>query len=123
MENLVTFCQTSVVLASWENDPENVRRITECVSRQINELEAEFGGAWRALQENSPRSILNYLEPILSGLPESKRQELAADIIFSNSDVFEWASEEWHYCERRNDFIFDLLDTTFSFQRAISLYQ
>lgn len=123
MESLVTFCQTSVVLAGYVADSDNVRQITEKVADQINQLEADFGGAWRALEDNSPRSIMNYLEPIFSQLSVSEKQNLATEIIFSESAVFEWATEAWHYCERRNDFIFELLETTFSFQRAVSLYQ
>jgi len=123
MENIVTFCQTSVVLAGYLVDSENLKQVTEKVSDQINELEAEFGGAWRALEDNSPRAVINYLEPIFVKLTLAQRQDLATEMIFTESAVFDWATEAWHFCERRNDFIFELLDTTFSFQRAVSFYQ
>ena len=123
MENIITFCQSSVVLAGYEVDAECVRLVTESVADQINEIETAYGSAWRTLEDNSPRALLNFLEPIFKSLSLSERQSVAIDMIFSESDVFDHTPEPWHYCERRNDFIFELLGTSFSFQRAISLFQ
>jgi len=123
VENLRTFCQASVVIAGYDSSAEVVKQVTEGASESINALEAQFSGAWRTLEDNSPRSIMNYIEPIVANLSVSERQELAIDIIFDECSVFDWTPEAWHYCDRRNNFIFEILGTTFSFQRAVSFYQ
>lgn len=122
MKNLVTFCQTSSWLSCYENPSGPLKEISKEASQHIDSLEADFGAAWRALEDNSARAIINFLEPILANLSRSEKQELAIDMIFSDSSSLELPPDSWHYYERRCDFILEILDTTFSCQRALSMY-
>jgi hypothetical protein len=123
MKNLVAFCQTSSWLSCYESPSDPLKEISKEASQHIGELEAEFGGAWRALEENSPRAIINFLEPIVSNLSTSERQELAFDVIFSDSSSHDVPLDAWHYFERRNNFFFEILDSTFSYERSLSMFQ
>jgi hypothetical protein len=122
MKNLVTFCQVSSVLSCYESNLDVLKEISKEASLQIGELEAEFGGAWRALEDNSPRAILNFIEPRVANFSRSERQEVALAMIFPDSYVIEGAPDSWHKHERRCDFIFDILDTTFSYQVVCAMY-